>query len=494
MPKHLSFKKLLFTLSISSLSHAACAATMDMNPFQNAKFYIDSDYQAEVANFFLYHPDYKKKDKIKAFFDQEGNWNLSTAVWLDSKATISSGDGKHGVLWHLQEALAQVKNNKPITLTFVVYDLPNRDCAAYSSNGEIVIDPSKDPMGTIALAEYKTNYINPIVEALNQFYKNTPQSHLVRTVLVIEPDSLPNMITNQTATSSCQIVAKNNIYQKGIAYGLDKFSTLSNVFIYLDIAHSGWLGWSENANKIHSIYNENPPEQGGLGKSFTKIRGFITNTANYTPLQENFSYSEYLKNNTIISSPFYQWNDSYSEASFIGELMSLDASNGGKLNQDGHHILKPTNPLFANKHFLVDTSRNGWSTTSLDLRLDRRHFRGNWCNIENILQSDGKITGAAFGAVPAASPNVLNPLDEKSALPIDAFVWIKPPGESDGFFDSLTGKGDKKCGTDQVGGQPTDAMQDNQEEKEVPAPIAGEFFDRAFASLIDLYSGKSSSG
>ena len=55
------------------------------------------------------------------------------------------------------------------------------------------------------------------------------------------------------------------------------------------------------------------------------------------------------------------------------------------------------------KHFIIDTSRNGQNATAA----------GNWCN----------PTGARVGAAPTTHTG--NPL-------VDAFLWIKTPGESDG--------------------------------------------------------------
>lgn len=129
---------------------------------------------------------------------------------------------------------------------------------------------------------------------------------------MIEPDSLPNVITNASSSSPvCQFVATNHIYERGIAYALNTFMLPSNasfgsVYEYLDIAHSAWLGWVSNANLIYTVYNNKQPSatSGGLGSGFNKIRGFVVNTANYTPLQEAFTYSQYLSNNTIISSSF----------------------------------------------------------------------------------------------------------------------------------------------------------------------------------------------
>ena len=59
-------------------------------------------------------------------------------------------------------------------------------------------------------------------------------------VLVIEPDSLPNLATN-AGNPSCGNTATTNAYKTGIAYAINKFATLP-VTMYLDAAHGGWLG------------------------------------------------------------------------------------------------------------------------------------------------------------------------------------------------------------------------------------------------------------
>jgi len=80
----------------------------------------------------------------------------------------------------------------------MVYDLPNRDCNAHASNGEICCKYNTD--GTCdysysgscddGLNEYKTEYIDVFAEILSRF------DCLVDIALVIEPDSLPNLATN----------------------------------------------------------------------------------------------------------------------------------------------------------------------------------------------------------------------------------------------------------------------------------------------------------
>ena len=53
---------------------------------------------------------------------------------------------------------------------------------------------------------------------------------------------------------------------------------------------------------------------------------------------------------------------------------------------------------------------------------------GNWCNVK----------GAGLGERPRVSPAPL----------IDAYVWLKPPGESDGTADQKAARFDPNCGSD----------------------------------------------
>ncbi len=126
---------------------------------------------------------------------------------------------------------------------------------------------------------------------------------------------------------------------------------------------------------------------------------------------------------------------------------------------------------------LIDTSRNGWGgrcagrpgpSTLADLnaridasRVDRRIHKGNWCN----------PSGAGLGERPRAAP----------AAGIDAYVWIKPPGESDGSSSLIPndeGKGfDAMCAP----GNPGNPRNNNNETGALPnAPLSGHWFQAQF--------------
>jgi cellulose 1,4-beta-cellobiosidase len=98
-------------------------------------------------------------------------------------------------------------------------------------------------------------------------------------------------------------------------------------------------------------------------------------------------------------------------------------------------------------------------------RIDRRIHAGNWCN----------QSGAGLGQRPTAAP----------AAGIDAHVWVKPPGESDGSSSAVPndqGKGfDRMCdptygGNARKGNNPTGALPN--------APQAGRWFSAQFQQLM----------
>jgi cellulose 1,4-beta-cellobiosidase len=98
-------------------------------------------------------------------------------------------------------------------------------------------------------------------------------------------------------------------------------------------------------------------------------------------------------------------------------------------------------------------------------RIDRRAHAGNWCN----------QTGAGIGERPRANPQA----------GVDAYVWIKPPGESDGASQEIPnqdGKGfDRMCdptygGNERNGNSATGSL--------AGAPLAGAWFSAQFQELM----------
>jgi cellulose 1,4-beta-cellobiosidase len=423
------------------------------NPFAGATGYVNALWQSQVNQ----------------YADQTGGTlgaqmrvvgQSATAVWMDRIAAIDPPDNAPGLVEHLDAALFEDGNNgaAPIAIQIVIYDLPNRDCAALASNGELLI--AQD-----GLARYETEYIDPIRSILAR-----PAYANLRIVLIIEPDSLPNLVTNVSgaqASPRCQEAQQSGAYRDGVRYAVSQLSSLSNTYLYLDIAHSGWLGWPNNFDGALNVFDQVlATGQGGPG--YDKIHGFITNTANYTPLDEAFLPNPNLQvgNGQLLSSTFYEFNPRFDERDYATNLQAAFAARG-----------------CTGCGMLIDTSRNGWGgaarptavSTSTDLntyvnqsRIDRRPHRGGWCN----------QSGAGLGVRPTADTGIPG---------IDAFVWVKPPGESDGVSQAgIVDPDDPAKGFDAM----CDPNAQNRYNTAFPtnalpgAPHAGRWFPAQFTMLV----------
>lgn len=405
------------------------------NPYTGAKVYVNPEWSARAAA----EPGGSRVA------------NQPTYVWLDRIAAINGVNGGMGLRAHLDEALKQ-KGSGNLVVQLVIYDLPGRDCAALASNGEL---------GPNDIDKYKTQYIDPIASILSD-----AKYAGLRIATVIEPDSLPNLVTNaggtNTTTDACVTMKSNGNYEKGVSYALDKLGAIPNVYNYIDAGHHGWLGWDTNlgpsAQEFYKVATSN-------GASVNDVTGFVVNTANYSPTKEPYvKVTDSVNGQTVRQSKWIDWNQYVDEQSFAQGLRD-------KLVAAGFN---------SNIGMLIDTSRNGWGgtarpaspgpQTSVDDyvnggRTDRRIHVGNWCN----------QSGAGLGERPTAAP----------AAGIDAYVWVKPPGESDGASSAISndeGKGfDQMCDPNYAG----NARNGNNPSGALPnAPLAGHWFSAQFQQLM----------
>ncbi|MFG3320050.1 glycoside hydrolase family 6 protein [Streptomyces sp. NPDC048171] len=405
------------------------------NPYEGAKVYVNPEWSAKAAA----EPG---GSRIA---------NQPTGVWLDRIAAINGVNGGMGLRDHLDEALTQ-KGSGELAVQLVIYNLPGRDCAALASNGEL---------GPTEIDKYKTQYIDPIAEILAD-----PKYAGLRIVTTVEIDSLPNLVTNvsgrPTATPNCDVMKANGNYQKGVGYALNKLGDIGNVYNYIDAGHHGWLGWDDNFGASADMFKTAATTEGA---TVGDVHGFIVNTANYSALKEdNFKIEDSVNGTSVRQSKWVDWNRYTDELSYAQAMRAKLVSIG----------------FDQNLGMLIDTSRNGWggtarptgpgATTNVDTyvnggRYDRRIHLGNWCN----------QSGAGLGERPQSSP----------AAGIDAYVWMKPPGESDGASEEIPndeGKGfDRMCdptyeGNARNGNNPSGALAN--------APVSGHWFSAQFQELM----------
>ena len=421
-------------LAVTVTSSASAQERVD-NPYEGAQVYVNPDWSAQAA-----------ASGGEAIADQP------TAVWLDRRAAIesgSAGENSMGLRDHLDEAVGQGAD----LFQVVIYNLPGRDCAALASNGEL---------GPDDLDIYQSEYIDVIAEILAD-----PAYAELRIVTIIEIDSLPNLVTNvgsrPTATPECDEMLANGNYVNGVGYALATLGAIPNVYNYVDIGHHGWLGWDDNFQASGEMFLE---AANANGATPADVHGFISNTANYGPLVEEFFDADTVVGGQPVreAADWIDWNRYVDELSYAQAYRDLLAGMG----------------FDPNIGMLIDTSRNGWggpdrptaASTSTDAntfveesRIDRRIHLGNWCN----------QAGAGLGERPTAAPEP----------GIDAYVWIKPSGESDGSSEEIPndeGKGfDQMCDPAYQGNprnlnNPSGALPD--------APISGHWFQAQFEELI----------
>ncbi|HEX6683161.1 MAG TPA: glycoside hydrolase family 6 protein [Candidatus Limnocylindrales bacterium] len=365
------------------------------NPFAGATGYVNPDWQSRVNTQASATPA-PLGDQMRIAGQQP------TAIWLDRIAAITAGRGLAG---HLDAAAAQDAANGAASLvaSLVLYNLPNRNCQASAGSSELSLQGG--------LTRYQTDYIDAIAAILAR-----PQYAALRVAIVVEPLSLYSEVVfqppNQWTTLRCVEAFQSGVYRAGIRYAINRLAALPNTYLYVDVSNSGWLGWDSNLSGALALYDNVLSTTSG-GPGYDKIHGFAANVAGYVPTEEIFLPDPRLAvaGVPILQSRWIDWSTRIDERDYVTDLLAGFVARG-----------------CAGCGVLIDTSRNGWGgpsrpirvSTSFDVntyvdqsRLDRRLHRAGWCN----------QTGAGLGVSPTAQTGIPG---------VDAFVWAKPPGESDG--------------------------------------------------------------
>ena len=200
-----------------------------------------------------------------------------------------------------------------------------------------------------------------------------------RSVVILEPDglALPPEACGGTAEQQAARVAEIN-------YAVDRIGRQPRALVYLDAGHSSW----RNVEDISARLIE-----GGVARA----RGFFLNVSNYRTNAELIRYG------TLVSKCIWYASNGGSASACPNQYWpAADADAWYAANVPADAALTP---------FVIDTSRNGqgpW-TPPAGVYPDPQ----DWCN----------PPGRGLGTRPTANTGV--PL-------LDAYLWVKVPGESDG--------------------------------------------------------------
>lgn len=300
----------------------------------------------------------------------------------------------------------------------VAYNLPFRDCQQYSSGG----------------AADSTAY-RVWIDGFAAGIGNR------RAIVILEPDGLgiiPHYTDLQGNAEWCQPqeLDANNAANERFAqlrYAVEKLTALPNAFVYLDGTHSQWLPVGDSAYRLSQA-----------GVEFA--RGFFLNVSNYHPTADQVRYGEWVAKCIYYAAQASSGHNSQRFAECASYLPTRDEGSAEATDAWYRRNIHMSRAARSLKNFVIDTSRNGrggWRATE-----GRYSDPQAWCN----------PPGRGLGERPTL---------QTGHLLVDAKLWIKIPGESDG-----------QC----MRGEPGTV----DPEWRIPNPPAGKWFKEQAAELIEL--------
>jgi endoglucanase len=335
------------------------------------------------------------------------------AVWLER----GTPDEVEGLAKATMVAAAQ-QRRVPV---FVVYNLPFRDCAQYSAGG------------AADTAAYEA-WIDGVVRGIGKG----------KAIVVLEPDGLgiiPNNTSIYGAKEWCQpeILGPDGVaipapganaderYAQ-LQYAGAKFKAASpNASVYLDGTHSDWLGVGEAAYRIYRAGHDPV-----TGESLA--RGFVLNTSNYRTTEQNAQFGTWV---SMCTASAANAEEGGLPGTFGRCASQYNPNAGFALDYSPEYVTTVTAQLqglmgsaTATLPFVIDTSRNGRGPLDASRYAAAPYNQpanvisalagGSWCN----------GPGSGVGRRPTMSTHL--PL-------VDAFLWLKIPGQSDGSCDIAGG-------------------------------------------------------
>ncbi len=372
---------------------------------------------------------------------------VPSAVWLDGETAAQSAQGAQGELQaNLDVArtirrtlfLARWQRSVPV---FVAYNIPGRDCSQYSAGGA----PSD--------AAYQS-WINAISGALGD----------AKAVVILEPDALANLpgYCGAAYASSFPNITDSTRIQD-VAYGVTTLEQDPDISLYLDAGNSAWQTTGNIAEAL-------------VAAGVQQAQGFVLNVSNYqyaansvyygTWVSECIAYATQLGGATqaqaqgyaatldaadnnpsgaFANCPNQYWNggpaNNWSGTAMDRYGVWSESASDPALNTAGidSRFASMLGNVVPSTHFVIDTSRDGTGPNSMQGYAAAPYDQpasvisalatGNWCN----------PPGAGLGTRPTAdTAAVANSLDSylPAASPLlDAYLWIKTPGQSDGQCD-----------------------------------------------------------
>jgi endoglucanase len=319
--------------------------------------------------------------------------SVPQAVWL-------TGGTPSYVSVIVTQTFVEANREQAAVPVLVVYNIPGRDCGGYSSGG------------AANTAAYEA-WIDSIAAAIG--------SHKV--VIVLEPDALGNLPSdcgyNPAEVNIAQATADR--YTQ-INYAVTKLETGSQTLVYIDAGDSHWQAVPVMAARL---------AQAGI----MQAQGFFSNVSGFNLNNYEAKYDTWVSEciafaNNPDDGGWRLGNYSYCANQYYSPLGTVDPNNIATWIYTDEWFQQNLGTATPTKHFLIDTSRNGQGPFDASIyakapfnqpaAVVQTLINGSWCN------------PLARGLGIQSTANTGVPL-------LDAYFWVKTPGESDGTCDVAGG-------------------------------------------------------
>lgn len=327
------------------------------------------------------------------------------AVWITSG---TPGETEQRV----REVMRDARRQRAIPV-LVAYNIPFRDCAQFSAGGATTVD------------EY--------LAWIEGFARGIGRGDAI---VILEPDGLGIIPwytpRGASAPEWCQPAEANPATAASdrffmVNQAIDRFNQQPNVRVYLDGTHTGWLSVSDMSDRL-------------LKAGVQRATGFFLNASNYQFTPNLIQYGTWISQcityvTEVAPGNFAECADQYWNggplpskiAELLGEWTGVpldrfgvwsDTSDVPALNTSGinlryANVLAGATPT---TRFVIDTSRNGhgpWQAPVYQFPGPFGTDPQDWCN-------------------PPGRGNGLRPTTATGHDLLDAYLWVKIPGESDG--------------------------------------------------------------
>jgi len=328
--------------------------------------------------------------------------NLAVSGDIKDAALIAAMETVPRAVWFTSGTPAQVRQQAGTTMleakveravpVLVAYDIPGRDCAQYSAGG------------ALDQADYEA-WIDGLASGIGTG----------KAIVILEPDALGNMPSDCGLSSSVYPFTDSERLVE-LQYAVAALEQDPGVSVYLDGTHSAWQSVGTITQRL-------------LEANVQDAQGLFLNVSNYQPTAELVDYGTWISDCiAMVTDPanaFY--NNPSACASQYYPATQSDFSTWGLTTA---WYAQNMGSAVASTHFVIDTSRNGDGPDSMQQYASAPYDQpssvtatlasGNWCN----------PPGSGLGLRPTANTGV--PL-------LDAYLWVKTPGQSDGQCDAAGG-------------------------------------------------------